>query len=158
MFFCQRMMFSHSTIYFSRKMNDIDAPISASSKTTRESFQTSNTSEEANAVEIEEGRLPAILGYIPFLFFVPLFGAKNNAFALRHGQQAFALFLIEMVALLFLIDAVSKFFWTVIFIACLGLALIACAHAAQGKFWKIPYLSEAAKKKFDAFGTRQGSQ
>ncbi len=137
-------------------MDDFNVPAGAPSKTNRESFQSPNISDEANAAEIEEGRLPAILGYIPFLFFVPLFGAKNNAFALRHGQQAFALFLIEIIALLFLIDAVSKFFWTVIFVACLGLALIACAHAAQGKFWKIPYLSDAAKKKFDTFGDRQG--
>lgn len=94
---------------------------------------------------LEEGRLPAILGYVPFLFFVPLFGARNNDFAVRHGKQAFALFIVEIVALIFLIDVVSEFFWTLVFIACLGLALVACVNAAQGKFWQIPYLSEITK-------------
>jgi len=101
--------------------------------------------EETTQQELEEGRLPAILGYVPFLFFVPLFGARNNNFAVRHGKQAFALFIIEILALVFLIDVVSEFFWTLVFIACLGLALVSCANAAQGKFWQIPYLSGILK-------------
>jgi uncharacterized membrane protein len=104
-----------------------------------------------NEREEEEGKLPSMLGYVPFLFFVPLFGAKKNRFAVRHGQQAFALFIIEMVALLFLIDEFSDFVWTVVFVACLGLALVGCVHAAQGKFWKIPYLSDLVQK-YDLFG------
>jgi len=100
----------------------------------------------ASHQELEEGKLPAILGYVPFLFFVPLFGARNNDFAVRHGKQAFALFIIEVIALIFLIDVVSEFFWTLVFVACLGLALVACVNAAQGKFWQIPYLSDIIKK------------
>jgi len=107
--------------------------------------------EETNAQELEEGRLPAILGYVPFLFFVPLFGAKGNSFAYRHGRQAAAICLVEVVALLFLIDTISQFVWTVVFVACLALALVAGMNAAQGKFWKIPYLDEFLQK-YDIFG------
>jgi len=131
-------------------MEQINLPASSPPANANESLNP-NASTEAAAQEIEEGKLPAILGYVPFLFFVPLFGAKNNPFALRHGQQAFALFVVEMMALLFLIEVISEFFWTVIFVACLGLALVACVHAAQGKFWKIPYLSDVIKK-YDLFG------
>jgi len=104
------------------------------------------TEDEATQRELEEGRLPAILGYVPFLFFVPLFGARNNNFAVRHGRQAFFLFIIEILALLFLIDVVSEFFWTLVFVACLGLALVSCVNAAQGKFWQVPYLSDIINK------------
>jgi len=130
-------------------MDDLDLPLNLSD--TEKGKGASSADDEATPQEIEEAKLPAILGYVPFLFFVPLFGAKNNSFAVRHGRQAFALFLIEIIALLFLIDVVSAFFWTVVFVACIGLALVACVNAAQGKFWKIPILSDLMKK-FDLFG------
>lgn len=135
-------------------MDDLDLPLSLTASEeppNRDSAQDDSSFEDAPPQELEDGKLPAILGYVPFLFFVPLFGAKNNSFAVRHGRQAFALFVIEIVALLFLIDVVSEFFWTVVFVGCIGVALVSCAHAAQGRFWKIPYLGDFIKK-FDLFG------
>lgn len=123
----------------------------AEKPTDADAEENAHSSEDATPPELEEGRLPAILGYVPFLFFVPLFGAKKNKFALRHGRQAFVLFIIEIIALLFLIDVVSEFFWTVVFVATLGLALVACVNAAQGRVWNIPYLGDLIKK-FDLFG------
>jgi uncharacterized membrane protein len=134
-------------------MDDFDLSLGLTD-TEKKSVTSSEKSEAlddpATQQEIEEGKLPAMLGYVPFLFFVPLFGARNNDFAVRHGKQAFALFVIEVLALLFLIDVVSEFFWTLVFVACLGVALVSCANAAQGKFWQVPYLSEIMKK-YDFF-------
>lgn len=87
-----------------------------------------------------------MLGYVPFLCFVPLFGTRKNRFAIRHGKQAFFLLVVELMALLFLVDTFSEFFWTVIFIACLGLAFVAAFHASQGKHWKVPIIGDLIDK------------
>lgn len=139
-------------------MNDFDLPLD-STATEQDILSRSKkpdlSEDDVNHQELEEGMLPAILGYVPFLFFVPLFGARGNSFAIRHGKQALALFIIEIVALSFLIDVVSELFWTIVFVACLGLALVACVHAAQGKFWDIPYLGEFIKKYVHIGGNRE---
>ena len=35
---------------------------------------------------IEEGKAAAILGYVPFLCFIPLIKMRHNKFAFRHGK------------------------------------------------------------------------
>lgn len=96
--------------------------------------------------ETVEGKIAAILGYVPFLCFVPLFGTRKNRFAIMHGKQAFFLFVVELAALLFLVDTFSEFFWMVILISCLGLAFVAAVYASQGKFWKIPIIGDMIEK------------
>jgi uncharacterized membrane protein len=111
----------------------------------REDHTQSEKSETEDGAAIE-GKIAAILGYIPFLCFVPLFGTRKNRFAIRHGKQAFLLLIVELMALLFLVDTVSEFFWTMIFIACIGLAFVAAAYASQGKYWKIPFIGDLIDK------------
>ena len=36
---------------------------------------------------IEEGKAAAILGYVPFLCFIPLIKMRDNPFAFRHGNR-----------------------------------------------------------------------
>ena len=43
----------------------------------------------------EEGRMAAIMSYIPFLCFVPLLNMKDNKEAQFHAKQGVMLFLIE---------------------------------------------------------------
>lgn len=139
-------------------MNQVDVPDDMARQLDKQAHLDAHEAAQAASQEVvDEGKVPAVLGYVPFLFFVPLFGNKNNEFALRHGRQALALFVIEIVALLFLMDVVSEFFWTVVFVACLGLALLGGVHAAQGKYWDIPYLSQILKK-YDIFRDHRDSQ
>ena len=46
---------------------------------------------------IEEGRAAAILGYVPFLCFIPLIRMRHNKFAYRHGKQGLFLFFMLYV-------------------------------------------------------------
>jgi uncharacterized membrane protein len=108
--------------------------------------QVSNKESTPEGGEAVEGKIAAMLGYVPFLCFVPLFGAHKNRFAIQHGKQAFFLLVVELAALLFLVDTFSEFIWTVILIACLGLAFVAAVHASQGKYWKIPIIGDLIDK------------
>ena len=59
--------------------------------------------------EIEEGKAGAILGYIPFLCFIPLIMMKDNKFAVKHGKQGLLLLLIELLAFVFLFPSPYHF-------------------------------------------------
>lgn len=96
--------------------------------------------------EIEEGRTVAVLSYIPGLCFIPLFRKNRNRFALEHARQGLILFIVEVLALLFLIPVVSRSFWIVVLILCLISALVGIVFALQGKFWRIPFIGELAER------------
>lgn len=92
--------------------------------------------------EIEEGKSGAVLGYVPFLCFIPLVLMKDNKFAVKHGKQGLLLFLVEILAVVFLFPGISGFFWRMILILCLLTALVGIIHGLQGKDFRIPYFSD----------------
>ena len=96
--------------------------------------------------EVEEGKSGAVLGYIPFLCFIPLVLMRDNKFAVIHGKQGLLLFLIEILAVIFLFPGISDFFWKLILILCAIVALIGIIHGFQGKEFKIPYVSGFVEK------------
>lgn len=106
----------------------------------------SGAQSETLAQEIEEGKGAAILAYVPFMCFVPLVKMRQNQFALKHGKQGLILFLVEIVALIFLLPKISDLFWGFVIIACLALALAGILYAVQGREWKIPFLGDLADK------------
>ena len=95
---------------------------------------------------IEEGKSAAILGYIPFLCFVPLVKMKDNPFAVRHGKQGLILFILEILAVLFLLPKISDFFWSAVIILCVIFALLGIVNAIQGRSYKVPYVGDLAEK------------
>ena len=95
---------------------------------------------------IEEGKSAAILGYIPFLCFVPLVKMKDNSFAVRHGKQGLILLIMEILAVLFLLPKISDFFWSAVIILCVIFALLGIFNAIQGKSYKVPYVGDLAEK------------
>ncbi|OGC84108.1 MAG: hypothetical protein A2V73_00450 [candidate division Zixibacteria bacterium RBG_19FT_COMBO_42_43] len=101
---------------------------------------------EDEAVQVEEGKPAAILAYIPFMCFVPLIKMRDNKFALEHGKQGLILFVVEIIALVFLIPKISDLFWGAIIIFCLIFALGGMILALQGKKWKIPFIGDLADK------------
>ncbi len=103
-------------------------------------------SEDQEKKMIEEGKTAAILGYVPFLCFIPLIRMKDNPFALKHGKQGLLLFLIEIACVVFLLPKVSDLFWTAVLILCLVFVLMGILYALQGKTWKIPYIGDWAEK------------
>jgi uncharacterized membrane protein len=95
---------------------------------------------------IQEGKAAAILGYIPFMCFVPLVKMKDNPFAVKHGKQGLILFFLEIIAAVFLLPKISQLFWGMVIILCLVSGLAGILNAVQGKEWKIPFIGELGDK------------
>ena len=98
------------------------------------------------AVQIEEGKIDAVLSYIPFLCFIPLFKSNLNDFAKKHVKQGLLLLIVEIIALFFLIDIVSEIFWTLMLIACFVFALAGISKSLAGKTMKIPFIGNIFEK------------
>ncbi len=95
---------------------------------------------------VEEGRAAAILGYVPFLCFIPLIRMRHNKFAYRHGKQGLFLFFVEIMAVFFMIDVISNLFWGVLLILAVGSAIFGIIYAIQGKDFTIPFIGDVADK------------
>lgn len=106
----------------------------------------SQTSEEQEKKMIEEGKAAAILGYIPFMCFVPLIKMRDNPFAVRHGKQGLILFIVEIVAVIFLLPKISALIWTAVIVLCLACAVAGIFFAVQGEEWKIPFIGDLGDK------------
>lgn len=102
--------------------------------------------EEARQKMIEEGKAAAILGYIPFMCFVPLVKMGDNPFAVRHGKQGLILFIIEIIAAIFLLPQINYLFWGLVIILCLASGAAGIYFALQGQDWKIPFIGDLADK------------
>jgi fumarate reductase subunit D len=98
------------------------------------------------AFKTEEGRLAAILSYIPFLCFIPLLNMKENKEAGFHARQGVLLFMIELVAVLFLIDGISNFVFKVLLIAAIALSIAGVYSVLRGKSYKLPIIGDLAEK------------
>lgn len=94
----------------------------------------------------DEGRMAAIMSYIPFLCFLPLLNMKENKEAQFHARQGVMLFLIELLAVLFLIDGISKFVFQAILIVAASLSVAGVYFALQGKNYKLPVISDLVQK------------
>ena len=102
--------------------------------------------EEARKRMVEEGKAAAILGYIPFMCFVPLVKMRDNPFAVRHGKQGLILFVIEIIAAIFLLPQINYLFWGLVIILCLASGAAGIYFALQGQDWKIPFIGDLADK------------
>jgi fumarate reductase subunit D len=102
--------------------------------------------EEARKKMIDEGKAAAVLAYIPFMCFVPLIKMKENPFAVKHGKQGLILFVIEIIAVIFLLPKISDLLWSAVVVLCLAAAVAGVFFAVQGEEWKIPFIGDWADK------------
>lgn len=96
--------------------------------------------------QTDEGRLAAVMSYIPFLCFIPLLNMKHNEEARFHARQGVMLFLIELVAFLFLFERISQFVFTAVLIVAVAFSLAGIYLALQGKNYRLPIVGDLADK------------
>ena len=112
-----------------------------------ETVQDSDNDETlAEDFQTEEGRMAAIMSYIPILCFVPLLNMKENKEARFHARQGVMLFLIELIAAIFLIDGISDFVFKAVLIIAAALAVFGIYFALQGKNYKLPIIGDLVQK------------
>lgn len=99
-----------------------------------------------DAFKTDEGRLAAIMAYIPFLCFIPLLNMKHNEEARFHARQGVMLFLIELIAGLFLVDRISNFIFTAVLIVAVSFSIAGIYFALQGKNYRLPIVGDLADK------------
>ena len=104
------------------------------------------TSSKIDGFETEEGRMAAILAYIPFLCFIPLMNMRENKEARFHARQGVMLFLVELVAALFLIDGIANFVFKVLIVLAAALSVAGIIFAVQGKNYRLPIIGDIADK------------
>lgn len=92
--------------------------------------------------DLEDVRFAAIFSYIPFLCFIPLMKYSHNKYVTEHAKQGLILLIIEIIALLFLIDFVSRLFWALILLITICLAVIGIFKVLMGKRWSIPLIGK----------------
>lgn len=104
--------------------------------------------ENENASLSEDDRLAAILSYIPFLCFIPLVNInwRENKEARFHARQGIVLFLIELVAVVLLIDDLARFVFKALLILAAALSIAGIYFAMQGKRIKLPIIGDIADK------------
>lgn len=94
----------------------------------------------------DETRLAAIMSYIPFLCFFPLLKMRDNPQAKFHARQGVMLFLVELVAILFLIDGISDLIFKTLLIIAAAASLAGIYFALKGENYRLPLISNLADK------------
>lgn len=110
------------------------------------STQADQDSQSTGRFTSDEGRMAAIMAYIPLLCFVPLLSMKENKEARFHARQGVLLFLIELVAVLFLVDAISDLVFKGILIGAVALSVAGIVFAVQGRNYRLPIIGDLADK------------
>ena len=98
------------------------------------------------AFDKDRSVIAAVLSYVPFLCLIPLLQMRDNEQARFHSKQGLLLFLIELLAVLFLIPGVSGLVWKMVLILALGASVAGIILGIQGKKYKLPVVGEIAER------------
>jgi uncharacterized membrane protein len=94
----------------------------------------------------------AAIGYIPPLFWIPLFLAGEDKLAKYHGRQALVIFVAAVLTvfafrilqlILGWIKPIGTAFWVVegfLYLVYIAISIVAAIRAANGDRWRMPIL------------------
>ena len=99
-----------------------------------------------NDLEVKEGKFFAVIAYIGFLCIVGLLLKRENKFALYHGKQGLALFVLEVAGFILSIIPLLAWLKTIGFALVLLVSLWGAFKAWQGSYARIPLVSAIADK------------
>ena len=109
-----------------------------------ESQEETNTS--TGSPGTDRDTMMGVLSYVPIVCLLPLLQDNPTPELRRHGRQGLVLMLIEIIILVLLIPGVSAFLLWLGFTLCILLAAFGAWNAWQGKFWRIPIISDLAER------------
>ena len=89
-------------------------------------------------------KIIATIGYLAFLFVVPLIVKPKSKFCQHHAKQSMILFFVTIIVLVFL--AVTPLFGSVFTLALFALYILSLYRAFSGDYWKIPVIGTFSDK------------
>ncbi len=92
----------------------------------------------------EDEKILAVLAYIPIICLIPLLQKQHSDFVARHARLGFALFLVEILALLLRF----RIIWDIVLFLCICFALFGIYKVLRGKTHDIPFLSDFFEKRW----------
>lgn len=95
-----------------------------------------DVTDEIDPEDIKKNKIYAILAYIGILVVIPIFAAKDSKFARFHANQGLIIFLIELVASIFLKKWLLGIIGMILFI----FAVMGIIYAVQGKAKELPLI------------------
>ncbi len=97
---------------------------------------------------VDEGdRILAVISYLGFFCFVPLFLKKSNSFVQFHAKQGLVLFIAEVViSFVNIIPILGQIFWFLALIFFIIISVRGMVKAWGGQRWKIPFWADYARK------------
>ena len=106
---------------------------------------TTDSTAEFDANDIQENKVFAILAYLGILFIVPLLAAPNSKFARYHANQGLVLFITWLVVLVvsfifILIPVLGTIIRVLLYLSILALLVIGIVNASQGKAKALPLI------------------
>jgi len=98
-------------------------------------------------VQVQEGKIFAVIAYLFILCIIPLLFKKDNRFALFHGKQGLVIFIAEVaVFVVSVVPFLGAIIWHLGILLFGCLSLFGIVQALMGKYTKIPVVSTAADK------------
>lgn len=113
-----------------------------------------NTNPEATPITTgpdEQSRLFSAIGYLPPLFFVPLFLGKKDAFSVWHGKQALIVTILSVAGGILspivatIIPVIGALAVMIYNLFVLVLIIGGAWHAYKGEKWELPLVGKFAK-------------
>lgn len=86
----------------------------------------------------EEGKIAAILAYVPFLCIYALFFKKDNPYASHHGKQGLVLFIAELAAVALRWNVL----WNIVLILLGAVAIWGMIAALRGEPFRLPIVAD----------------
>lgn len=97
----------------------------------------------ADASDAQENKYTAIFSYIYILFLIPLLAKRDSKFCQFHAKQGLVLFIIDIVASLFVwIPVIGQ----LLMVALAIVSVIGIIKVLNGEYWKIPYIYDWSEK------------
>ena len=103
-----------------------------------------------DSADVEKNKVLAVLAYIWILFLIPLFAAKDSAYARFHALQGAALFVVGVGVsivewiLPYSLSILGRLLW----LGVLALAIIGSINAIQGRGRALPVIGGLFQSKF----------
>ena len=94
---------------------------------------------------VNDDKLWSILSYVPILCLIPLLQEETDSDLRKHARQGVVLMLLEILICILLIPGVTTVLFSVGLLICIVFAFIGGFSAFQGKYWRIPVISDIAE-------------